>query len=599
MAGHWLLVLLACVSEATLAVPDAPATGSLQGRHARFSPRHLSRVAGRRSCRGERQGFVGRAATKARAAAPAKQAVVVGGGWGGFGAMKALTEAGYNVKLVDATPDPAALKGGWKNPNGRPVEAGFKGFWWQYPNIFSLVDELGLKEDELFTPLTRSGLYNPQGLFTEAPLFSTLPRLPAPFGQALYTLPLFRDLPLEDRLTISGLLIEMTRYKSSEETYKFYDNMTAAELFRRAGVSPKLIEKFLRPILLVGLFNPPEALSAALVMDMLYYYAIGHQADFDVKWARAPIAEALLAPFARHMMRDGESSIEGSSFVEEVVVSDGRAQAVRIRDAQTKEVSTIEADVVVLAVGVNGLRRILTGSPSLAKSSPDLRRTAGTMKGIDVMATRIWFDRPVQCPFPSNVFANYDELEGAGGTFFCLDVLHDDPWHNHTYPHHRDGVSGSVIAADFYNAGNLLSLPDEEIIRRVTKVLLPSAVPGFSRAEVVDTWVQRFPAAVTHFAPGTAEARPPVVIPEIPNLVVAGDHVRGLDHGSAGLCQERAYVSGLAAANQILKVNGDGPLHPILDVEADEPQFAALQDAAKTAEKIADSFGLAGLLFRS
>jgi hypothetical protein len=32
---------------------------------------------------------------------------------------------------------------------------------------------------------------------------------------------------------------------------------------------------------------------------------------------------------------------------------------------------------------------------------------------------------------------------------------------------------GSVVACDFYNAGALISLPDEDIIKVITKELLP------------------------------------------------------------------------------------------------------------------------------
>ena len=35
---------------------------------------------------------------------------------------------------------------------------------------------------------------------------------------------------------------------------------------------------FLKPTLLVGLFKPPEELSAAVAMELLYFYALAHQA---------------------------------------------------------------------------------------------------------------------------------------------------------------------------------------------------------------------------------------------------------------------------------------------------------------------------------
>ena len=41
----------------------------------------------------------------------------------------------------------------------------------------------------------------------------------------------------------------------------------------RFGVSKALYEEFLRPLLLVGLFAPPEELSAAAVLGTFYFYS--------------------------------------------------------------------------------------------------------------------------------------------------------------------------------------------------------------------------------------------------------------------------------------------------------------------------------------
>ena len=90
---------------------------------------------------------------------PGKRVVIVGGGWAGksklktlldllihiclpggqrvlcllagFGAAKHLTSQGYSVTLLDGSPNPGGLSAGWRTPQGRAVEAGVKGFWYQ------------------------------------------------------------------------------------------------------------------------------------------------------------------------------------------------------------------------------------------------------------------------------------------------------------------------------------------------------------------------------------------------------------------------------------------------------------------------------------
>ena len=54
----------------------------------------------------------------------------------------------------------------------------------------------------------------------------------------------------------------------------------------RFNVSERMYNEFLRPTLLVGLFATPESLSAAAVINTLYYYALAHQSDFDVCWCK-------------------------------------------------------------------------------------------------------------------------------------------------------------------------------------------------------------------------------------------------------------------------------------------------------------------------
>ena len=73
---------------------------------------------------------------------------------------------------------------------------------------------------------------------------------------------------------------------------------------------------------------------------------------------------------------------------------------------------------------------------SVIRASPDLARLpvfskAASLKGIDVISTRIWLDKVVETRTPANVFSRFEELRGSGGTFFMLDQLQgntDELW---------------------------------------------------------------------------------------------------------------------------------------------------------------------------
>ena len=110
-----------------------------------------------------------------------------------------------------------------------------------------------------------------------------------------------------------------------------------------------------------------------------------------------------------------------------------------------------------------------------------------------------------------------------------------------------------------------------------------SAVPKFADAKVVDSWVGKYAGTVTWFSPGSYSKRPPLEGAGrnlLPNIKCAGDWVRmgEREHGAKGLCQERAFVSGLEAGNALLRdvaADSDPKSHRVLPVREDEPQFRA------------------------
>ena len=200
-------------------------------------------------------------------------AVVIGAGWAGWGAAKALCEAGVRVTLLDGMADPTGTTP-LTTSSGKPFEAGTRGFWKDYPNINALTAELGLKE--VFTDFTSSAFWSPEGLEATAPVFADGLQLPSPLGQAFATINNFKRLPVADRLSIAGLLVAMLDLHRSDAVFRRYDAMDALTLFRQLKISERMIDEFLRPILLVGLFKPPEELSAAVTMELLYYLSLIH-----------------------------------------------------------------------------------------------------------------------------------------------------------------------------------------------------------------------------------------------------------------------------------------------------------------------------------
>ena len=503
--------------------------------------------------------------------------VVIGAGWAGWGAAKSLCQAGVRVTMIDGIHDPT---GGTPltTPSGKPFEAGTRGFWKDYPNINALTDELKL--NDLFTAFTTSAFWSPDGLEATAPVFGDAPAWPSPFGQMLATFTNFKRLPLGDRLSITGLLYTILDLNRSEETFNKYDNISAYDLFLELGISKRLIDDFLRPILLVGLFKPPEELSAAVTMELLYYYALAHQDSFDVRWINAEsIAKKLFEPLSQRLIAAHDLHVLGGTLATNLRFAPGTTQvsAVGTQSVATGHTDCIEnVDAVVLAVGSKGIRSIMSQSPACRDAAPELV-AAGSLGAIDVVSVRLWLDRYVPIPYPANVFSRFESLQGAGGTFFMLDQLQRKAeqalWGG-------DEPQGSVIASDFYNASNIALMEDQAIIDLLTQQLLPITDLRFKDAAVLDAEIRRYPDGVSLFSPGSFKQRPPLET-SVASIVCAGDWVRmgAREHGAKGLCQERAYVSGLEAGNSLLRrqiIKGMHPSqtheHPVIPIRADEPQ---------------------------
>jgi len=519
--------------------------------------------------------------------------VVIGAGWAGWGAAKALCQASSRVTLIDGMPDPTGSQP-ITTKSGKPFEAGTRGFWKDYPNINALTDELGA--GDIFTNFTTSAFWSPDGLEATAPVFGDAPQWPSPLGQMLATVTNFTRLPIQDRFSIAGLLYAMLDLYRSDRIFQQYDDLDAQSLFVKLGISDRLINEFLRPTLLVGLFKPPEELSAAVTMELLYYYALAHQDSFDVRWIKSKsIAEHLFAPLSRRLISRHRLQVLGGALATRITVSPDsrRVCSVELQHVATNTMQVIDdADAVVLAVGVRGLKALMAQSPELSQAAPELVGAA-SLGSIDVVSARIWLDRDVPIAYPANVFSRFDVLKGYGGTFFMLDQLQKDAqqalWGD-------EQPQGSVIASDFYNASAIAALSDQEIIDRLTHDLLPIAHPKFSHARVIDSEVRRYPGSVSLFSPGSFRKRPPLET-SVASIVCAGDWVRMGDqeHGAKGLCQERAYVCGLEAANSLIRrkiVNGAGHAHPVLPIRADEPQVVLGRALNKLVMDPLESLGL-------
>lgn len=389
----------------------------------------------------------------------------------------------------------------------------------------------------------------------ESPIFQDEPRLPTPLGTFIYTR--FKRLPLSDRLSALPLLYSIIDFDNSHEAWQRYDKITARELFRQYGVSERLYKESFEPMLLVGLFAPGEQCSAAAALGMLYYFILAHQPDFDVVWCRGTVGEKIFKPWIAKIEKAGGKVLTNKRVSDIVVDKTGKTIGVKCGD------EFFAADAIISGVSITGMKKIVESSSNLNNYAQF--RNLANLKGIDVLATRLWFDRKINIPLPSNACFGFDAT--TGWTFFDLNDLHDE----------YQNEPNTVIEADFYHANQLLPMTDEQIINKVHRDV-STCIPTFSAAQVVDSSVIRVKEGVTHFFPGSYQYLLSVKT-DIPNLYLSGDWIV-TRHGSWS--QEKAYVTGLEAANLVVEEFNMGIKANIIPIEADEPHIQVARNINKT-----------------
>jgi len=298
---------------------------------------------------------------------------------------------------------------------------------------------------------------------------------------------------------------------------------------------------------------------------MAYFFVLKGQTAFDVRWCRGNVGDMIFRPWVKQMEASGKVDFRWSTRA--VGFEEGGDGSSRTRCLSAVKVAgedgtkeKLDADAIIFAVGMGALKAF-SRMPVLGKH-PEFARF-GNLRGTDVLAVRVWLDRDAAMPYSANACWGFDE--GVGMTTFDIKKL-QAPLH--------DGEPGAIIEMDFYHAGSLLPLSDAAIVDKV-RANLASMVPAFAGATVVDSAVVRLPAAVNWYFPGSYKSLPSVRSEAFANAYFAGDVVK-TSHGSWS--QEKAYVTGVEAANAVL---GRSPDHGIVPLRKDEPHVAVGRDAVR------------------
>ncbi|MET7280644.1 NAD(P)/FAD-dependent oxidoreductase [Kribbella sp. NPDC005582] len=456
--------------------------------------------------------------------------VVVGAGIAGLTAAVALAERDVEVHVLEREDYLGGRVGAWPHRLNDGTEItmsrGFHAFFRQYYNLRALLARTDASLSRL-TPVEDYPLIDRAGRVDQ---FRGLPRKP-PWNAIAFALrsPTFK---LTDLLRLNGRAALPLATVRVPDIYERLDDLSAEQLLDAINF-PEPARHLAFEVFSRSFFARPGDLSAAELAVMFHLYFLGSSEGLLFDVPNDTFATALWEPLRDYLVSLGADVRTGTP-VQSVERGGDRRYRVHLATG------SIDADAVVLATDLGGLRQLVASSPQLGTTT--WRDTiAGLRTAPPFFVHRLWLDRPVDAHRPAFLGT------GGWGQLDNISVL--DRYEGEAQRWARQH-GGSVVELHAYAAApsGTRDYPDlaDDLLS-----MLRTIYPETARATVVDSvslWRDDCPL----FAPGSFTSRPRVTTPD-DGIVLAGDGIR-VDLPVA--LMERAATTGLVAANALLSSFG-------------------------------------------
>ncbi|BAZ18708.1 putative phytoene dehydrogenase Rieske iron-sulfur component (plasmid) [Calothrix sp. NIES-4071] len=263
-----------------------------------------------------------------------KTVVVVGGGLAGLACAYELSKRGFAVTLLERSPNLGGKIASWKVQVGSEefmMEHGFHGFFPQYYNLRSLIDEINISNNfrslERYSVVFRNNEYNPEVFHPNNSAF--------PWNIV--------DLAI----TSSNRWrwgINLTKYKHLQvfyaitsfqipRTYQDFDNLTVAEWVKK-DFPQGLYDLYFLPFAKSSL-NAPDKFSVAELLHFFHFYFFGNPEGLAFDGTRQDMGTSLVQPITQMIERNGGKIVKEAT-VSNINFKQGNIASLSYQQGQTQ-----------------------------------------------------------------------------------------------------------------------------------------------------------------------------------------------------------------------------------------------------------------------
>jgi isorenieratene synthase len=489
--------------------------------------------------------------------------VVVGAGVAGLSAALHLAERGLHPLVLEADPEYVGgrVQGGavveldgWRFRGDHGVHA----VWSPYRNLQAMLARHSIRP--VLVPADEEDwLYKRGAWVRRAPVGSAIRHslVPAPFHYLnLFLRPRFLGmLDFDEFLGLfpvwGGLLWGLGVDPLGEG--QPLEGLWLSDLV--SGWSPALRDLFIG-LTRNGLSGLPEEIPLSGFIAFLRFYTLLRRDAWAFAYLPADGGTSLAEPLAGRVQALGAAVELGTR----VLRLERQADAWHVHWQRAEgEAAAYTAGQVILATDSPNTAAIVQASQGLAES-PGLGGERYWPRGMATAVIRLWFDRLPRRGAEAGMLSG----DFLPDNFFWLHRIQDDyiRWHRAT--------GGSAVEIHIYGPPSVLAEPDAILLAQAIADV-HSAFPEL-RGHLLHQELRRNEATHTLLGVGPADRHLGIETPW-PGIYCCGDWVR---HPSPSFFMERACVTGIEAANAILRARG-WPTWGLLEPLSPEPLAGGLE----------------------